>query len=240
MLAIVIPAHNEEDCIAACLDAASVAARHPDLHGEEVKIVLVLDNCTDDTAEIAASYRHVHLVHINARKVGVARAMGASIALCSGARWLAFTDADTLVPPDWLAVQLALDADAVCGIVDVQSWEFHDDSVRQHFYQTYRAVEGHRHVHGANLGLSAAAYIRCGGFPPLPLDEDVTLVAALEEAGARIAWTAATRVLTSARKTFKARGGFGETLMRIGQSLDISANDGAVAPISQPAVAAAG
>jgi hypothetical protein len=67
-------------------------------------------------------------------------------------------------------------------------------------------------VHGANLGVSAQAYLRAGGFAPLACSEDVALVEQLQATGARIAWSAAPRVVTSARRASRARGGFGDTL----------------------------
>jgi thymidine phosphorylase len=70
-------------------------------------------------------------------------------------------------------------------------------------------------VHGANLGVSAEAYLRAGGFQALACSEDVALVEALKASGARIAWSAAPRVTTSARTNARARGGFGDTLLAV-------------------------
>ncbi|HUD32119.1 MAG TPA: glycosyltransferase family 2 protein, partial [Variovorax sp.] len=70
-------------------------------------------------------------------------------------------------------------------------------------------------IHGANLGVSAEAYERVGGFRPLACSEDVALVEALQASGARIAWSAAPRVTTSARADARARGGFGDTLLAV-------------------------
>lgn len=70
-------------------------------------------------------------------------------------------------------------------------------------------------MHGANLGVSATAYRRAGGFKALASSEDVALVEALRNTGARIAWSAMPRVETSARQSFRAPLGFGATLQRI-------------------------
>ena len=78
----------------------------------------------------------------------------------------------------------------------------------------YTDADGHRHIHSANLGVSADAYARAGGFEQLACSEDVALVDALQRSGARFAWSAAPRVATSARRDAKARGGFGDTLLR--------------------------
>lgn len=228
MIAVIVPAHNEQACLGACLDALRVAASHPALLGEAVQIIIVLDDCRDGSMKIvrrhatrpllAGSSAQIDWISLCARNVGQARAAGADLAIERGARWLAFTDADTRVSPGWLASQLALDADAVCGSVAVDDWSPHHeqgDFLREHFARTYTDADGHRHIHGANLGVSSAAYLRAGGFPPLACSEDVALVAALEQSGARIAWSAAPRVSTSARRDARARGGFGDTLLAV-------------------------
>ena len=215
MLGITIPAHNEEDVIYECVRAAVCAATHPQLHGERVEILVVLDSCTDTTESFAIE-AGAQSVHTGARNVGVARAIGAQALLAEGARWLAFTDADTLVSPSWLVDQLALKADAVCGCVGVADWSahgIHADLLRAHFLETYSDRDGHRHIHGANLGVSAEAYRRVGGFQHLACSEDEALVQALEEIGARIAWSAVPRVTTSARRNARAKGGFADALL---------------------------
>ncbi|MDM0073803.1 glycosyltransferase family A protein [Variovorax sp. J2P1-59] len=215
MLGIVIPAHNEQDTIAECVGAARRAALHPHLAGEAAEIVVVTDGCTDATGVLAARAGAITL-SVRARNVGVARAVGAEVLLARGARWLAFTDADTLVSPTWLADQLSLDVDAVCGTVGVEDWSphgIHADLLRLHFVQTYQDRDGHQHVHGANLGVSALAYRRAGGFRHLGCSEDVDLVRALEASGATIAWSAKPRVMTSARSHARARGGFADALL---------------------------
>ncbi|MEO6270496.1 MAG: glycosyltransferase family 2 protein, partial [Lautropia sp.] len=161
-----VPAHNEQDVIGACLRSVFLASRCTALSEEPVLVFVVLDDCSDETGSIAREHGAV-CVPVCARNVGRARALGAEMALEAGARWLAFTDADSEVPPDWLSTQLALGSDAVCGVVDVREWGDYDDSVRRQFHASYFAMDGHVHIHGANLGVSAGAYRSAGGFPPL-------------------------------------------------------------------------
>lgn len=215
MLGIVIPAHNEQQAISNCLAAALSAARNPRLQDEPVTVVVVLDSCCDDTGPIAAAHG-VEVLRVDARNVGVARAMGAEWLLERGAHWLAFTDADTCVSADWLAEQLDLGADAVCGTVGVDDWTPHGENaalIHLHFNETYFDRDDHRHIHGANLGVSAAAYRRAGGFPKLACSEDVAFVEALQACGATIAWSARPRVTTSARCQARAVGGFADALL---------------------------
>jgi glycosyltransferase involved in cell wall biosynthesis len=211
MIGVVIPAHNEEELLAACLVAATAAARHPALGGETVRVLVVLDACTDGSAQIARGLG-VEALTIDACNVGAARAAGANRLLAAGARWLAFTDADSRVAPDWLVAQFALNADAVCGSVAVDDWSAHAGHVRAAWQRRYCDADGHRHVHGANLGVSAEAYRRAGGFAPRACGEDVALVEMLNATGATIAWSAASRVVTSARIRARVRGGFGDAL----------------------------
>ena len=225
MIGVVVPAHNEEGCLDACLHALRRCATHPALNREAVVIQVVLDDCSDASLAIAKWYSgafqgtvSVGLLQVAARNVGAARGAGANLLLARGARWLAFTDADSRVGPGWLAAQLGLGADAVCGSVAVDDWSPHAhqaNHMRDHFARTYNDADGHRHIHGANLGVSAAAYRAAGGFPPLTCSEDVALVEALQRNGARIAWSAAPRVITSARRDARARGGFGDTLLAV-------------------------
>jgi len=214
MIGVVVPAHDEEDQIGACLQSLLLAAHCPRLTGEAVLLVVALDACTDGTARIAHGLGAVTLT-VQARNVGLARAQGADLALAAGARWLAFTDADTVVAPDWLADQLAQGSDAVCGTIEVRDWGGYGQPMRRHFEATYTDADGHRHIHGANLGVSAEAYRGVGGFQALASSEDVALVHALHDNGASIAWSAMPRVLTSARSDYRAPGGFGATLRRV-------------------------
>lgn len=217
MIGIVVPAHNEEGTIASCVASAVLAGTHAALQGEAVVVLVVLDRCQDGTGPIARSMGALTL-SVDFANVGAARAAGAELLLAEGARWLGFTDADTLVSSSWLVDQLALNADAVCGSIGVEDWTPHGEhalSLEAHFRNTYSDCEGHSHIHGANLGVSADAYVRAGGFASLTCSEDVALVEALQRTGARIAWSALPRVVTSARADARARGGFGDTLLAV-------------------------
>ncbi|HEY6538268.1 MAG TPA: glycosyltransferase family 2 protein, partial [Candidatus Dormibacteraeota bacterium] len=80
------------------------------------------------------------------------------------------------------------------------------DAVAQQFSARYQAGDEHPHVHGANLGLTASAYLRAGGMPPLALSEDRGLAQGL--AGRRLVRTGRIPVATSARVVSRAKGGF--------------------------------
>ena len=207
MIAVLIPAHNEASTIGACLQSILTAASHPELE-EEVRILVATDRCRDDTASIARSLG-AQVVEVRAPGgVGLARAAAADQALSLGATWLAMTDADSVVPADWLVAQRRHGADVFCGVVEVNDWQDYSAEVREAFLKDQCALDGHTRVHGANLGVSADFYRRCGGFLPLRCSEDVALVDALVLINARIARKAQPVVMTSARRNARAAGGF--------------------------------
>ena len=214
---VVVPAHDEEASIVGCIEAIDRAARRAALHGIRVDVFIVCDDCSDATPTLVVEQGLTPIV-VRLRNVGSARAAGAAAALSAGAQWLAFTDADTFVSPTWIVDQLDLCADAVCGTVGVSHWGEYGARMQSHFLSTYTDVDDHRHIHGANFGISADAYRRVGGFQALASSEDVALVHALIAAGLHIAWSSRPRVTTSARRTYRAPDGFGATLERVAAS----------------------
>lgn len=233
MIAVTLPAHNEEQLIAACLQSLQVAALHSALRGEAVVIVVALDRCSDAT-EWICQRMGVEVVTVDAGCVGVARAAASERALALGARWIGCTDADSVVPPDWLARQLQCGANAFCGVVAVGDWLDYPQAVREQFLQGEHAVDGHPHVHGANMGFSAVAYRQCGGFAPLATGEDVALIHAMHGAGMQVARLASPRVMTSARRHARAPHGFSDFLRRLEQRVGLATDEvvGDAAPLS--------
>lgn len=218
MIAVLVPAHDEEALLGGCLASVREAARAVEATGETVCTVVALDRCTDRSREIALAYG-AEAMDVRAGSVGAARRAAAERALALGARWLACTDADSRVPHDWLRGQLESGTDAFCGMVAVDDWSGYAAATVEAYLRAHPQVPGHRHVHGANLGVSAAAYRRCGGFAPLACGEDVALVAALEACGATIRWAPAPAVITSARRKARACGGFAAYLARLEHEL---------------------
>jgi glycosyltransferase involved in cell wall biosynthesis len=209
MLGVVVPVHNEEPILGTCLEAVRAAATDPLLDGEPVEIVVVLDACTDRSAAIAIRH-HAQIVSLDARCVGAARALGASFAIDYGARWIACTDADTIVPPNWLSAQLDLYADATCGQVAIEDWSGYPAGARERFLAAYSVDT--RHVHGANLGVSASTYRAAGGFVPLCVGEDTAFVSSVLRRQADVRWAGIPRVVTSARWENTIEGGFASSL----------------------------
>jgi len=215
---VVVPAHNEEALLPACLAAlrrAASALRVP------VHLLVVTDGCGDRTADVARA-GGARVISIQAHRVGAARAAGMRelLRLTSGtdpsAVWLATTDADTVVPPGWLRRQLEYaDAgwDIVLGTVTVTDWDSHPPHVPIAFAERYASGPGpHPHVHGANLGIRASAYLAAGGFRPLRTAEDHALLAAATEAGCPVVQAGDITVETSGRRAARAPRGFSHLL----------------------------
>lgn len=212
MIAVIIPAHNEARRLGHCLKAVKAASARAEAAGFAVEVLVVLDRCSDTSARVARRYG-VHTLEVDAGNVGVARRAGAAWMIARGAQWLACTDADSRVPQHWLTSQLQWRAEVVCGTVHIERWQpWQSIALRRLYRSLYQAREGHRHIHGANLGVCAKAYERVGGFQPLPAHEDVQLVLALQASGAQIVWTAEHSVATSSRRDSRARQGFGDYL----------------------------
>ncbi|MER5777404.1 glycosyltransferase [Streptomyces sp. NPDC002039] len=220
-LAVVIPAHDEEALLPAALAAVRTATLPPALRRLRVLTVVVADHCRDDTAYLARE-AGATVVTGSFRNPGQARAVGVRRALRELGRsashaWIATTDADSEVPADWLVHQLDRAREgweAVVGTVTLPHASPLAERLRTR-YEVTRPSDGewrHPHVHGANLGVTAQAYLSVGGFPPLGVGEDHALVDALKHAGHRVLTTAACPVLTSARVRGRARGGFADDL----------------------------
>ncbi|WP_440977396.1 glycosyltransferase [Pseudoxanthomonas winnipegensis] len=218
MIAVLIPAHDEAEVIGRCLASVCHAANHPELD-EAVIVVVASDRCTDATPDIAASFGACVIQVPMPGGVGLARATAAERAIALGADWLAITDADSEVPSDWLFQQRALQTDAFCGVVEVSDWLDYAPETACAFEASEPVGVDHGRIHGANMGVSVASYLRCGGFSDATSSEDVALVKALQAFGARIAWSPYPVVRTSARRQAKASGGFSQFLQRLELSL---------------------
>jgi glycosyltransferase involved in cell wall biosynthesis len=237
-VAVVVPAADEEERIAACLASLHRAAAHLVANAPRpvtVRMVVSLDACSDGTASVVARYPQVATVVGSARCVGAARAIGTDAALSGQhdphAVWTAHTDADSQVPTDWLTRMVAAadeGADLVVGTV-VPSAELLPP-VRWAWRALNSAADGHRHVHGANLGIRAATLLTLGGWRPIPTGEDVDLVDRAVTAEVPIRWTGAIAVRTSARADGRAPEGFSSYLRAL---LLGAANE----PLPDPAVA---
>ena len=92
LVSVVVPARNEEACLGSCLE--SLVAQT----GINFEVIVVNDDSSDRTAEIARSFPGVHLIEAGPLLDGWT---GKNNAMATGAKagkakWLLFTDADTV------------------------------------------------------------------------------------------------------------------------------------------------
>jgi glycosyltransferase involved in cell wall biosynthesis len=169
-LVVVIPARDEELSIGAAVASVAVAVdRAVELVGE-CRIVVVADSCADATEARAraASSGHAEtsvlsVLPVALGNVGAARAAGVTfgseqLARCCPRRtWIANTDADTVVPSDWIVRQLRWAERgwaAVAGVVDVDDFDGQASVVPIRFRATYTAL-GQSHGERDLAGLAA-------------------------------------------------------------------------------------
>lgn len=212
---VAIPARDEAARLRDALDAVRAAAARAPV---PVEVVVAADRCTDGTADIALAHGAL-VVTSSAGRVGAARAAAVQAGLAAADTdprrvWIANTDADSIVPAEWLTVHLEFAERGVAllrGSVRPDSRELTAAHLRR-WLALNPPVEVHDHVHGANLGLTGGAYLAAGGFRDVPLQEDVALVHAVAAAGGTVASTARAPVITSARPFGRLEGGFASYL----------------------------
>lgn len=240
-VAVVMPAHNEDQHIDRALRAVRRAADELQRLRPEVsaRITVVLDSCTDRSAEITAGHVKADprflALSVGFRSAGLSRAAGVRAALLDAPRrspgpgsaaprwpgrtWLANTDADSQVPVNWLVRQLQYadaGADAVLGSVEPDAAGMDPELLRR-WLEKHPFEENHPHIYGANFGVRASAYLAAGGFPGQDSHEDRSLVESLRGLAFTVLATDSTRVLTSGRTHARAPQGFGAYLRSLGR-----------------------
>lgn len=237
---VAIPAMNEADRIGVCLAALAGQTRPP------AGAVILANNCTDGTEGVARRMVVPFRLDIvstalppDQANAGTARrlAMQHAAAMAGPNGVVLTTDADAIVPADWVALNqdaLTAGADAVCGRalidpVEARAIPAHlhaDDALECHYAELLDAIAEalcpdsadprprHTEASGASLAVTVAALRQVGGVPAVPIGEDRALVAALARVDARIRHDPGIRVIVSGRTEGRAAGGMAETMCR--------------------------
>ncbi len=92
-ISVVIPVHNEQDYIEACIKSLLNQTRLPD------EIIIVDNNSTDNTVQIVQKYPQVKLIH--EKKQGITPARNAGYTAATG-DVIVRTDADSQPPRGWV------------------------------------------------------------------------------------------------------------------------------------------
>ena len=174
-ITVIVPAYNEEELIAGCLDSLL----HQTLNRDEYEIIVVDNNSTDLTARIALS-RGVR-VERELRK-GYVHAIRRGIEV-SHTELIAFTDADCRVPPNWLEKILA-NFESSTKVVGVGGkLAFYD--IPPIFDKTVRSILYlNKALPGNNMAVRREALYRIGGVDPsVNLTVDYWLTLKLRKVG---------------------------------------------------------
>jgi glycosyltransferase involved in cell wall biosynthesis len=232
---VAIPARDEARSIRECIRSVDRAAAEVTV---QVFVVVAADSCSDDTLSVARAtvteFCEVVVIEGVWGRAGAARAAAVQHALDhlpqeNGPIWIANTDADCVVPTQWLRIQLELatEVDAVAGIVELDP-----DTTAPMMFEAFSAsyvLDGdeHGHVHGANIGMCIGAYLAAGGWcRNTVVGEDHVIWGALQGLGHHVRQTTRLRVRTSARTRSRVVGGFATNLNSLDSqpSIRIAAN----------------
>jgi rSAM/selenodomain-associated transferase 2 len=182
-VSVVIPALEEEACMRAALDSVRGLA----------EVIVVDGGSRDRTLSLAREAGALVLSAPACR--GLQLDMGARAA---GGDWLVFLHADTRLEAGWKDALIGLDRDVFGG-----AFRFAVDSPRPAFRWIETVVSLRCRALGLAYGDQSIfarrdAYERAGGFPHIPLMEDVAFVGRLRRAG-KLAWPRV-RAFTSPRR----------------------------------------
>ena len=207
-LAFVIPAYNEEALIGKCVESVLAEVKRS---GRAVDVVVVNNNSTDRTREIAASYAGVRVVDELQKGLVSARDGGFR---ATTAELVANIDGDTIVPPGWLDTvfrEFEKDDRLVClsgpyVYYDLGPW---DRFLVSLFYGlTWLIYVINRYilrvgsvVQGGNFVFRRDAWIKAGGFNREIkfYGEDTDVAVRLSKVG-KVKWTYVLKMLTSGRR----------------------------------------
>lgn len=151
-VSVVIPAYNEEEYIGRCLKSLKEQTVAP------YEIIVVDNNCTDSTAEVARQYgvtvlREKEQGMIPARNAGYTAAKGDLIAR---------TDSDAVLPPDWIAKIQKVWSEghpaALSGPITYYDLPMHSPGYSKLFFHFFKSVCGYYPVLGPNCILEKSMW----------------------------------------------------------------------------------
>lgn len=193
-----------------CLDALMRQSVAPD------EIIVVDNNSTDETAEIASSYSGVTVVS-ETRAQGITPARNTGIDAANG-DVICRIDADTIVPPHWVAsVRQHFDQrpeklDRIYGVTGSASFNLRGPRWLQtvtgvclldigFFAPTWIMLLGHPNLYGSNMAITKHAWLAVRDIVSTDdnTHEDVDLSACMIVRGGQISYARLARVLVSSR-----------------------------------------
>ncbi len=196
-VSILIAARNEAEHLPACLHSL-VAQNYPT---EKIEVLIGDDRSSDATPEIAQSfaqrYPHIRCLSIATDQAGLRAKANVLYQLARQAQgqWLLVTDADTVLPPDWIAGILQKPYKPQLGIRTALTLPTGENTFAQVQCLDWLTALSINHwasqqgkplaAMGNNMLVRAAAYHAIGGYAAIPfsITEDFALFRALLQAG---------------------------------------------------------
>ncbi len=182
MISVIVPSFNEEENIAQCL----VSLSHQTVSKNEYEIIVVDGGSTDKTCEIARKYADKVFIQ-KSKKVGGARNDGV---IAAKGDIIASTDADCILPPDWID-RIRKDF-ANPAIVQVYGTVYPiEDSIGNHFSlllaNTFSRIGFYSRTFYYTLGCNTAfrkeAFIRAGMYRCIDAGDDIEIAMRMKDLG---------------------------------------------------------
>lgn len=199
LISVVIAAYNEEKNLPSCLQSL----KDQDFPKDNFEIIVVDNNSTDKTAEIAKSFGAKVLLEKKqgntfAAKLGMDSASGEIIAML---------DADTIADKNWLSEIYKIFQNpkivAATGMGYVKSGSKLMDFFERLFYEyflKFHYLIGKPHITGFNLAVRKTAYDKIGGINPrFTMSPDIDLGLRIKKEG-KVVFDKNMRALTSFRR----------------------------------------
>lgn len=241
-IVVAIPAKNEAERIRQSLHAFDKQTRRPD------NVLLLLNNCSDDTEAIAhrtapglGFQLEIICCDLPPEEANAGHARRLAMALAAEQAGvdgvLLTTDADSVVPHDWVARNLAalsMGADIVCGraVIDpveaamIPAHLHADDALECELIallddlawaldpEPHDPPKRHTEASGASFAVTVDAFSRVGGVPGVSSGEDRAFVRALWMIDARVRHDPFIQVVVSGRVVGRAPGGMADAIRR--------------------------
>jgi glycosyltransferase involved in cell wall biosynthesis len=198
-ISVIIPAFNEEKFLGNCL----LSLKEQDF--KDFEIIVVDNNSTDKTREIAKKFGVILVLEKN-QGVAFARNKGAKIAK---GEILVFTDADTILPKNWLSrIKEEFERDKEL-IAFGGSCQFYSGPISARLASKFllkpflfldKFFSGGFNLMGCNMAIKKEAFFEVGGFNEnLKLNEDVEISYRLRKMG-KVKFDPNFKVKTSGRR----------------------------------------
>jgi cellulose synthase/poly-beta-1,6-N-acetylglucosamine synthase-like glycosyltransferase len=113
-ISIIVPAFNEEAVIGECVDSLL----NLDYPQQLLEIIVIDDASTDTTSKILSGYSRIQV--LRGGHQGPSAARNRALKLAKG-EFIAFTDADCIVPPEWLKqLMRGFESNLIAGVGGIQ------------------------------------------------------------------------------------------------------------------------